>query len=296
MKKVAILGLGLMGGSLGLALKARRPGLCVAGYARRAESRGRAIRHGVVDEVFETPASAVARADLVILCTPILSMPELLKEALPGLAPGSLVSDVGSTKAWLAETLPAGLQGTGAAFIGSHPIAGSEQQGLDAARPDLYEGAAVILTPVPATPASPVEALRAFWEAVGGRVHVMTPARHDEIMARTSHLPHLAAAALAAVVGRGGNPRVWGPFCGTGFADSTRIAEGSPEVWHDILRTNAGPVREECRALASEMEKLSGLMERGQFDIIRQFLEETRERRRALLQERGGDNRGQENT
>ncbi|MBU1692792.1 MAG: prephenate dehydrogenase/arogenate dehydrogenase family protein [Verrucomicrobia bacterium] len=289
MKTVAILGLGLMGGSLGLALKAGRRDVTVRGYARRAETREEALRRGAVDEVYDEAGAAVEQADLAVFCVPILAIPPLVSHCRAHLAPGCLLTDVGSTKAYLVGQIGSRLQGTTAVFIGSHPIAGSEQQGIGAARAGLYQGAVVVVTPGPEAPPAAIRALRSFWEGVGGVVRVMDPEEHDQVMARTSHLPHLAAALLASAVGREDDPARWVELCGTGFRDTTRIAEGSPEVWHDIIRTNAGHAIEELRVFASEVTQLSNLIEEGQFDSMKTFLEKARARRRALVRERVGE-------
>lgn len=289
MKTVAVIGLGLMGGSLGLALKAAGFSGKIRGYARRAETRGEALRRGAVDEAFDDAGVAVEGADLAAFCAPILAIPPLVSNARAHLAPGCLLTDVGSTKAYLAGQLASRLRGTSSVFIGSHPIAGSEQQGIGSARADLYRGAMIVLTPGPEAPPEALRALQAFWEGVGGVVRVLDPEEHDRVLARTSHLPHLAAALLASTVGRDGESARQAEFCGTGFRDATRIAEGAPEVWHDILRTNAAHVARELRAFADEAAQLSNLIEGGQFDSIKRFLVQARERRRILARDRAGE-------
>ena len=283
MKRVAILGLGLMGGSLGLALRSKGAGVRVSAQARRAEIRSLALSIGAADEVHEDPAAAVADADVVVLCTPILSMTDLVRRCRSALRAGALVTDVGSTKSSLVKAIREILEGTGAWFVGSHPIAGSEQQGLDAARTDLYEGAVTVVTPAGDEPAEVLAGVQRFWERVGSAVHFMSPEEHDRIMARTSHLPHIVAALLSAAVGRDGDLASIGSFCGPGFRDTTRVAEGSPAVWHDILRSNARHVSEELKAYQAELDNLRGMMEKGDFEAVQKLLVESRERRRSLL-------------
>lgn len=278
-----------MGGSLGLALKAGGFDGRIRGYARRGETREEAQRRRAVDEAFDDAGVAVEGADLAVFCAPILAIPPLVSNARAHLPPGCLLTDVGSTKAYLAAQIGSRLRGTTSVFVGSHPIAGSEQQGIAAARPDLYRGAVVVVTPTPDTPAPALEGLKAFWERVGGVVRVMDPESHDRALARTSHLPHLVAALLASAVGRDDDPAPWSELCGAGFRDTTRIAEGSPEVWHDIVRTNAGAVARELRALAGEADQLSRLIEGEQFDSMKRFLEKARGRRRALARGRAGE-------
>ena len=281
MDKVAILGLGLMGGALGLALKARC-GVTVTGYARREATRLEALRLKAVDAVFADPAEAVRDADLAVLCVPVCSMPALAAACRGGLKPGCLVTDVGSTKALLTEEIRLSLRGSAAGFVGSHPIAGSEQQGLAAARADLYAGAVTIVTRDGSEPAEAVERICAVWRGVGSVVRVMDPAEHDRIMARTSHLPHVAAALVAATVGRANGTASLGAFCGPGFRDVTRVAEGSPEVWLDILQSNRPAVAEELKALQARLGAVLAALEGQDAAALRQFLEESRAARRAL--------------
>lgn len=282
MDRIAIMGLGLMGASLGLALKARGGTGTITGYARRPETRAAALERGVVDAVYADPAEAVRRADLAVLCVPVLSMPELARACAPGLSAGCLVTDVGSTKALLTSEIRLCLQPSGAIFVGSHPIAGSEQQGLEAGRADLYAGAVTIVTTDGTEPAEAVESIRAFWAQLGARVGVMRPEEHDRVMARTSHLPHVVAALLAATVGRAGDAEQLGPFCGPGFRDTTRVAEGSPDVWNDILQSNGRPVAEELMALKQKLDEVLRMFAQDDRAALRRFLEAGRASRQAL--------------
>lgn len=284
MNRIAIMGLGLMGGSLGLALKARGYDGTIAAYARRAETRAVAMKAGLVDEVFADPAEAVTDADLVVYCTPILNIPELVERSKSGFKEGALLTDVGSTKAELAGKVSEVLRGSGANFVGSHPVAGSEQQGIEAARADLYDGALVVVTPQhEEREKDAVRRVEEFWTGIGALVSVISVEEHDRLMARTSHLPHLAAALLAATAGRDGTPVMVGRFCGTGFRDTSRVADGSPEIWHDIVSTNAGAIGEELRAYRSELDQLIEWMEQREFEKVKRFLEESRDCRRALM-------------
>ncbi len=284
MKRVAVIGLGLMGASLGLALKARGFGGRVAGYARRAATREAALAQGSVDEVHDDPAQAVQDADLVVYCTPILTIPDLVAVSVPHLKAGAIVTDVGSTKAELERQIVPQLADSAATFVGSHPVAGSEQQGLDAARADLYDGAMVIVTPPPATSASPaVEQVRAFWSQLGAWVEVMSATEHDRLMARTSHLPHLVASVLALTVGREGEASRTGRYCGTGFRDTSRIADGSPDVWHDIVHTNRTALAGELAAFRDALTALIDQLAQEDSEGIRTALETARTARRMLL-------------
>jgi prephenate dehydrogenase len=178
--------------------------------------------------------------------------------------------------------LVAALAGTGAVFVGSHPLCGSEQQGIDAARADLYEDALVFVSAPPRAAARAVPAVSRFWKQVGARV-VACPAReHDRLVARTSHLPHMVASLLAVTVARSEANKL-GRFCGSGFADTSRVAEGSPDVWHDIVLTNRGNLANELRAYTRQTERLIGLLDDGDFRGVQRFLEQGQAARRLLL-------------
>lgn len=283
MKRIAIMGLGLMGGSLGLALKQRQIAGAIHVYARREATRQTAIQLGIADAVFDDPAAAVQGADLVVYCTPILTIPNLVKESQPGLKPGAILTDVGSTKAELAQHIDTVLGDADAVFIGSHPVAGSEQTGVEAARADLYEGALVVVTPTEESPTQAVQTVNDFWGQVGALVRVISAHEHDCLMARTSHLPHLLASLLAVTTGRDDAAATVGPYCGTGFRDTSRVADGSPDVWHDIVSTNAPAIAEELRQLRDQLDALIRWTDAGEFDRIKTFLAAGRDCRRALL-------------
>lgn len=277
-ESVAIIGMGLMGGSLGLALRAR--GVAVRGYARRDAARQQALAGGFVDTVYESASAAVAGADLVVLCTPVLTMPALARELREALKPGCIVTDVGSTKQWLDGELQAALDGSGAVYVGSHPMAGSEKVGMEAARAGLYERACVLVTPGnDAHSTAAGDELRRFWETVGAEVTFITPEAHDRLVARTSHLPHLMAALLVEAVNRDGD-WVLG-FCGPGFRDTTRIAAGSEDVWHDIVKSNAISVRDELDVLRVGIDSLCGKIDSGDFEAVRGWLADCRRKREA---------------
>ena len=199
------------------------------------------------------------------------------------LKPETLVTDVGSTKGWICRQM-AGILRPGT-FVGSHPIAGSEKQGLQAASADLYEGALTVMTSLPGVPEQALERVTNLWESAGSRTCRMAPDDHDRLLARTSHLPHVAAAALARAIGRDRAGEV-GAFCGTGFYDSTRVASGSIDMRNDILRTNAPAVAEELRAFKTEVEQVYDDLQAGRFAEVAAFLERARDARADLLKGR----------
>ena len=273
-----------MGGSLGLALKARGLAERVAGFARRSETRRLAIERGVVDRAFDCAEDAVKGVDLAVFCTPILSIPPLVRACEPHFAPQCLVTDVGSTKAELIKELRAILTHGRGLFVGSHPMTGSEQAGLEAARADLYEGAVVVVTPDAQADRQATAALIGFWKSLGSRVVLTDPEAHDRMVARTSHIPHVVAAALVSSAGRDGVSSIR-DFCGPGFRDTTRVAEGSPDVWMDIIRTNRESVRLELQAFEKRVHEITTLLDSGRFKEMQDFLEESKRKREGLFRQ-----------
>ena len=251
--RVAVLGLGLLGGSVAAAARARGVAGHVVGHGRRRAPLERALAAGLVDSIVdgnEGAARAVRGADLVILAPPVSSMCSLLEAAAPGLADGVLVTDVGSVKAPLAERLP-GLLPAGAVYVGSHPMAGSHEIGVDHARADLLQGACCVVTPPPGVDPATCERLVAFWRALGSVVVCRDPQVHDSEVAWVSHLPHVLAFAYARALDDA--PLSAGELAGSGFRDFVRIARSDSELWGDILGLNhkalAGPLRAFSEAL-----------------------------------------------
>ena len=279
MQTIAIIGTGLMGSSLGLALKKRGVDALIHAYARRAETRARSLELGVADKVFETPAEAAAGADLVVICVPIWSISELAKEILPSLKPGAVVTDVGSTKTELIALMKDLFVDSNACFVGSHPIAGSEKTGVEAGNPDLYEGRLTVVCPAGA-PTDAVAEISNLWKRVGSDVVEMSAVQHDAMLATTSHLPHMVAAALARSVGT-----EKADFCGTGFFDTTRVASGSADMWVDIIDTNRAPLEAELDRFHEELQGLISILRSGNQDDIRRWLEEASAVRNAVLQQ-----------
>ncbi|HSI82678.1 MAG: prephenate dehydrogenase [Candidatus Methylacidiphilales bacterium] len=231
-RKVAILGPGLLGGSLALALTERGLAREISIYGRSEKSLAPVRERGLPYTLTTDPAAAVEDAEVVVLCVPIGAMGALAKAIMPRLSPFALVTDVGSVKGPVVDEIGTILRGV-AIWIGSHPMAGSEQSGFNAASARLFQGATTILTPEADTPEATIEAARSLWEAVGSRVTMLDPYTHDKLVAEVSHLPHLIAAALATLPSEAGLPLV-----GNGFRDTTRIASGPPDMWTEILETN----------------------------------------------------------
>lgn len=234
---VAIIGVGLIGGSLGMALRERRLCRQVLGIPRRADTIREALSTGAID-AGTTDLSRAGEAELVVLAPPVLQIEPLVQAVAPYLRPGTLVTDVGSTKAALMRSLPA-LLPDGVDLVGGHPMAGSEKGGVLAGRADLFEGAIWVLTRGPRTRLENVERMAALVRRLGATPVEMEPELHDDAVARISHLPHVVAAALAESAGQGALPaEVLRLLVAGGFRSTTRIAASPPEMWRDVCLTN----------------------------------------------------------
>ncbi|VGO11793.1 Prephenate dehydrogenase [Pontiella desulfatans] len=271
-----------MGASLALGLKKRGYAGKILGYARRAETREQAMEGGVADAVFADPADAVRDADIVVVCVPIWTIASLAEQIVAALKPGAVVTDVGSTKSELLKTMAPLFKDSAAHFVGSHPIAGSEKTGIDAGNPDLYEGRLTVVCPSEETPAEAKRAVRSLWERAGSEVVEMSPEEHDALLASTSHLPHMVAAALARSVADG-DPAKKADFCGTGFKDTTRVASGSADMWVDIIDTNRAALETELDRFHEELQGLISILRSGNGDDIRKWLEDARDDRNEIL-------------
>lgn len=237
-KRAALIGTGLIGGSIGLALRERRLVETIVGYDRDTGSLEKAINRGAVDIPAGSAVEAARKSDLIILAVPVLGTLKMLEEILPILDEGTLITDVGSTKgsimAAVEQQLPEGVF-----FIGGHPMAGSEETGIDGADAALIENAIYVLTPGSRTPEEMVCKLSAMLTQAGAQTLTLDPLEHDRVVAAVSHLPHIVAAALVqSVAGVGGDMELMRTLAAGGFRDSTRIALGNPEVWKDICISN----------------------------------------------------------
>jgi len=281
-QNIAILGIGLMGASLSLGLKKRGFAGRILGYARREETRAQALETGVADAVFADPTEAVREADIVVVCVPIWAIAKLAEEIVPALKPGAVVTDVGSTKSELLKAMEPLFKGSAASFVGSHPIAGSEKTGIEASNPDLYEGRLAVVCPSDGTPDEARTAVSGLWRAAGSEVVEMSPATHDAMLASTSHLPHMVAAALARSVADS-DPAKKADFCGTGFKDTTRVASGSADMWVDIIDTNRAALEAELDRFHEELQGLIKILRSGNGDDIRNWLEDAAADRNQIL-------------
>ena len=271
--KIAVLGLGLLGGSLALAAKSRGVAARVAGTGRRPEALEVARRAAGIDATTSL-AEAVRGAELVVLCTPVYAIPELVREAAPHLREDAIVTDVGSVKGPLVDTLP-GMLPAGVAYVGAHPMAGSHRRGIEHARADLLDGATCVLTPTRETPPHALERVTAFFTGLGARVVLRDPAVHDAEVGWVSHVPHALAFAFARALAAA--PSEAGEVAGAGFRDFTRIAKSDAELWSDILLSNRKVVGDALQTIQDELFALARLLENDDHDSLERFIAHARE-------------------
>lgn len=278
--RVAIVGVGLIGGSIGLALRERNLARHVVGIGRRMETLRRAENRGAITEATTDLAGGVAQAGLVILGTPVQTVVEQVKQVAEAAKSGTIVTDVGSTKQSIvdgADRVLAGPLGLWTSFVGSHPLAGSERTGVEFARADLLEGRTVVVTPSEASKSEAVEAVEGLWQSLGAKIVRMTPAEHDQAVAATSHVPHIVAAALAAAT-----KHEYLPLTASGWADTTRVAAGDVELWRQILSENRPHVLVQLREFETLIAAYAAALERGDEAQLVHLLQQGKRQRDAV--------------
>ncbi len=290
--KLVVLGVGLIGGSFALALKARGVVGEVVGVGRSRGNLDEAVATGVIDRAVLRDGPWVRElgdADIVLLATPVGEFPALLA-ALPGtLAEGAVVTDGGSTKQDVVAAARAHLGAALPRFVPAHPIAGTEQSGAGAAFATLFEGRHAVLTPLPETDATALARVRTLWEACGADVVTLDAPTHDRILGAVSHLPHfLAAAYVAELAVRPESGELFG-LAGSGFRDFTRIAAASPAMWHDIGIANRDALRREIAAFRGALDVLDAALRDGDGGTLSAMLESAAQARRAWGTRRTGD-------
>jgi prephenate dehydrogenase len=278
-KKVTLAGVGLLGGSLGLALKQRELADLVVGFVRREQSIKECETHGAVDSATLDLHEAISGAELVVLCTPIAKMAALAKQMRPALANGAIVTDVGSVKESVVRDLEGLIAKLGGEFIGSHPMAGAERMGVAAARGDLFNNAVCIVTPTSKSDKTAVEKVEELWRSVGARPLRMLPELHDELVSRSSHLPHVLAATLANAVLDPKQPKRQGALCANGFRDTTRIASGSPEMWRDIALANRENLISALDSFVEDLQDFRRILKTKNEKALSKFFETAKKRR-----------------
>ncbi|HEV8471880.1 MAG TPA: prephenate dehydrogenase/arogenate dehydrogenase family protein [Methylomirabilota bacterium] len=260
-ERLAVVGVGLLGGSVALAARAGGVAREIVGVGRSRERLEGPLRAGLVDRVSVDVAEGVAGADCVVLAATVLANERLLDTVWDAAPAAALVTDVGSTKRGIVAAAERLAAKRPLAFLGSHPMAGSEKSGWEIARADLFRGATVIVTPTDATEPRAAKGVTALWEALGARVSALDPETHDRVVAAISHLPHVAAWALVDAVGRFEPGAL--AFAARGFKDTTRIAASDPDVWGEILLSNRDAIRASLTALRAALDDLERLLAAG---------------------------------
>ena len=260
-KKIVIFGVGLIGGSVALALKKLPNPPQITGVGRSNQSLQEALNLGLIDVAETDISKALADADLVFIATPVAQTPAILRAIKPYLSTNTIITDAGSTKSDVMAYAQAELSSQLNQFVGGHPIAGAEKSGPGAAMADLYAGKNVILTPDIETNAEAVKQVTALWVACGAIVSRMTPQAHDRVFAAVSHLPHLLAFALVEDLAKRDNAELLFKFAASGFRDFTRIAGSHPEMWRDIALANKQALLEELKAYQQAVSEMTTLLE-----------------------------------
>jgi cyclohexadieny/prephenate dehydrogenase len=289
--RIAIIGLGLLGGSIGLAVREFLPGATTTGYDRDPDTRARATTRGLADRVCDTAAEAVRDAELVIFCVPPLAMGEAAAEIADALPEGVLVSDVGSSKQAVAKALAEALPGR--TVIPAHPVAGTENSGPDAGFAALFQNRWCIVTPPEVTDLLLLSRLVAFWEALGANVEIMDAGHHDLVLAVTSHLPHLIAYTIVGTASdlEGVTRSEVIKYSAGGFRDFTRIAASDPVMWRDVFLSNKDAVLEMLQRFTEDLTALQRAIRWGDGDALFELFERTRAIRRSIIAEGQDDAR-----
>jgi prephenate dehydrogenase len=262
-KKIAIFGVGLIGGSFALALKRAGGVTQVSGVGRSMTSLRRAQELGIIDTIAANPVEAVRGADLVLIAAPVAQTEAILASIEPHLEPGTVVTDAGSTKSDVVAAARKALGTRIAQFVPGHPIAGRELNGPDAAIPDLYVGKKAVITRLPENSSSDVERVASAWKQCGAIIHQLTPEDHDRVFAAVSHLPHLLAYALVDDIAKKPHADLLFQYAASGFRDFTRIAGSSPEMWRDISLANQSALLAELDAYLAQLAQVRTMLAAG---------------------------------
>lgn len=279
MKRIAVLGSGLLGGSIALAVQSRLPSVQVTLWGRREEGVAEATAQGIKLATTDL-GKAVSEADLIVLASPVGAMLQILNAVTEiSSLEGVIITDVGSVKLTPRDTLEHVVKKAGAKYIGSHPMAGSEQAGVSAAKSDLFEGAACVITNDFNHPEEDLQHLRGLWEAIGCKCYATSSEEHDRVMARISHLPHMLAS-IGALVGLK-HPED-GQFAGNGMRDTTRVASGHPGMWSEIFMRNRAALKEPIEETIVHLREMLALLENSSDEELTRVLEDAKTLRDTL--------------
>ena len=269
---VTIIGAGLIGGSIGLGLKEKKLAKSVIGVGHRNASIKKALKIGAIDEGTVNIKKAVKQADIVILAASVGLIPILARMAIPSMKKSAILTDVGSTKKYIVSQINKeindGYSENSINFVGAHPLAGSEQRGIESARTDLFEDSVCVLTPADAMSSKrSIAKITKMWKALGAKTSILTPSEHDEIMAFVSHLPHLVASGLTSVI----KEKLW-KYAASGLRDTTRIASSDPELWLNICKQNRAKIVKALRCFSEEIKStLKDMEEENDNEILKRL-------------------------
>jgi len=280
-KQLGLVGCGLMGASFALALQDKGLVQRVVGFSPSEGTRQKALQRGVIHQAVNSAAEAVQGADLVLLAVPVSHTADCLRDIAPHLQPGCLLMDVGSTKTDVVAAARAALGERLHCFLPAHPIAGKAQAGVDHAEGALYQDRALILTPLPSNTASQIEQATALWQAIGSRVHVMTPEAHDQTFAAVSHVPHLLAFAQINGLLRQPEGEAFLKLAGPGFRDFSRIAAGDPTIWRDILSANRQEVLAQLSHFQAALSDLEKSIQNNELEDLQRLVSQASQARSA---------------
>jgi prephenate dehydrogenase len=280
--KLALIGVGLIGGSFALALRAAREVDAVAGFDVDARALAIGMERGVLTRQAASLMDAVRDADLVVVATPVGAMREALAAMAPGLAPAAVITDVGSTKQSVIDAACAALGDRVSRFVPSHPIAGGERPGVSHADPGLFAGRLAITTPTPQTDAEALQQVERLWRAVGAQVERLSPMDHDRTFAAVSHLPHVLAFALVDMIARSPDAAACFAHAGAGFRDFTRIAASSPAMWRDVCLANREPLLAQLASYRTQLAELEAAIAVANGEALHRLFDSAAQARRAF--------------
>lgn len=286
-KTVAIIGLGMLGGSLASRLISENACGSVIGYGRRQETVDYAIEHNIVNTASTDIKEILAQADVSIFCTPIPVTIWLVEQHRNDFKPGSLVTDIGSTKGSIDTECSKALEGTDITFIGGHPMAGSEKFGIEYYKPAMYDNATIFITPTADSPQEHIDSLDQIWSAAGAKTFVIDPAKHDEVVAYASQALHVVATASARAVLDNEDGKLCAAASAGGFRDLTRIASSNPKMWREILENNPEGNLIALNQIIGELEYAKTLLENREWDKVEEFFAHGKELRDAWLNLKG---------
>lgn len=277
--KITIIGVGLIGGSIGLAIKKRHVAKEVAGVFRHLATLNKAVKAKAVDKATMSIREGVKGADLIIVASPVYSIPMLVKEAARYAKKGAIITDVGSTKGWIVNNVERVLKNLRSVyFVGSHPMAGSEHAGVEYAGADLLTGAPCIVTKDAGTDSAALKRIVNFWASLGAKVSVMSPAAHDRSVSLISHLPHIVAFGLAGAV-----PGKELAYAAEGFKDTTRVASSDPKLWADIFLTNSEEIVRAGRLFEKYYKDILNAVAKGDYSRTVSILNKAKAKRDKLV-------------